>query len=183
MKSLERCSRDNLFHVNKSKASLRDAVKQWVGSLVLLPLMVYYTQNMGKFTIVDFVNLLIHESGHGVFKIFGKFIYTLGGSLMQVIIPSMFIVYYLINKVRFGTQVLLLWLGENLMNISVYVAEARAKRLPLLGGNKVYHDWNYLLGVTGLLEYDRLLGTIVYGTGVLAFVVSFFMPLFMKTYH
>lgn len=180
---LEKCLRGNLYSPTNNKESFWESAKPWVGSFVLLPFIIYYTLNMGKFTFIDFVNLLIHEGGHGVFKIFGKFVYTLGGSLMQIIIPSMFIIYYWIKKIRFGTQVFLLWLGENLMNISVYVADARAKQLPLLGGNKVYHDWNYLLGVTGLLEYDDLLGTIVYGAGVLAFVVSFFVPLFIRTYQ
>ena len=175
--------RARLFIQTKNKNSAWETFKPWLGSLALLPFMIYYTMNEGKFTFIDFVNLLIHEGGHGVFKVFGKFIYTLGGSLMQILIPSMFIVYYSIKRIRFGAQIFLLWLGENFMNISVYVADARAKQLPLLGGNKVYHDWNYLLGVTGLLEYDKILGTIIYGTGVLMFVVSFLLPLFMKSYR
>lgn len=175
--------RARLFIQTKNKNTAWETFKPWLGSLALLPFMIYYTMNEGKFTVIDFVNLLVHEGGHGVFKVFGKFIYTLGGSLMQILIPSMFIVYYSIKRIRFGAQIFLLWLGENLMNISVYVADARAKQLPLLGGNKVYHDWNYLLGVTGLLEYDKIFGTIVYGTGVLMFVLSFFLPLFMKSYR
>ena len=175
--------RDRLFASSQNIKAAWETLKPWVGSLVLLPFMIFYTLNEGKFTFIDFVNLLIHEGGHGVFKVFGKFIYTLGGSLMQILIPSMFIVYYSIKRIRFGVQIFLLWLGENFMNISVYVADARAKQLPLLGGNNVYHDWNYLLGVTELLEYDKLFGTIVYGTGVLMFVASFFLPLFMKSYR
>ncbi len=73
---------------------------------------------------------------------------------MQLIIPSMFIIYYLIKKKKFGTQIFLVWLGENLMNISVYAADARTQKLPLLGGNKVYHDWTWLLSQTGMLEQD-----------------------------
>ena len=49
-------------------------------------------------------------------------------------------------------QVSLLWFGQNFINISVYAADAQAKRLPLLGGNKVYHDWDYLLREIGILQ-------------------------------
>jgi len=155
-------------------------VKPWLGTLIILPLAVYYAINKGQFTFIDYINLLIHEGGHGVFKIFGKFIYTLGGTLMQIIIPSMFIIYYLIKRKKFGTQIFLVWLGENLMNISVYAADARAQKLPLLGGNKVYHDWTWLLSQTGLLEQDQIVGNIFYGTGTLMFLIALLLPLFLR---
>ncbi|PKL84415.1 MAG: hypothetical protein CVV24_00130 [Ignavibacteriae bacterium HGW-Ignavibacteriae-3] len=149
----------------------------WVGTVILFPAVVYYTLNGGKFTFIDYVNLLIHEGGHGIFRILGKFLYTLGGTLMQLIIPGMFVVYYFINKKIFGTQIFLVWLGENLLNISVYASDARAQRLPLLGGNKVYHDWNWLLTQTGLLEYDHTIGWFFYITGVIVFVAALLAPL------
>jgi hypothetical protein len=155
-------------------------LKPWLGTIVLLPAAVYYSFNKGQFTFIDYLNLLIHEGGHGVFSIFGKFIYTLGGSLMQIIIPSIFIIYYWITKKKFGTQIFLIWLGENLMNISVYAADARAQKLPLLGGNKVYHDWTWLLTQTGLLEQDQLIGNIFYGTGAFVFIIALFIPLFIR---
>jgi hypothetical protein len=141
---------------------------------------IYYTLNEGKFTFIDYINLLIHEGGHGIFKILGKFIYTLGGTLMQILIPGMFVVYYFIKKQKLGTQIFLVWLGENLINISVYAADARAQKLPLLGGNKVYHDWNWLLKETGLLEYDSYFGYFFFGLGVLIFIFALLLPLLMK---
>lgn len=163
---------------NKNIAS--QYFKLWIGSLILLPLMIYYTINAGKFTFIDFINLLIHEGGHGIFKIFGKYIYTLGGTLMQIIIPGMFIVFYFVKRKRFGVQVFLVWLGENLFNISVYASDARAKALPLLGGHKVYHDWNYLLSEINMLEYDQIIGALFFGTGIILFILSFFMPLIIN---
>ena len=40
------------------------------------------------------------------------------------------------------------------------MADARARALPLLGGEdvKFAHDWHYLLRTLGLLEWDRGLG-------------------------
>lgn len=151
----------------------------WMGTIVLLPVVVYYTLNGGRFTFVDYINLLIHEGGHGIFKIFGKFIYTLGGTLIQIIIPGMFVVFYLLKKKKFMAQLFLIWLGENLINISVYAADARAQKLPLLGGNKVYHDWNWLLRETGLLEYDYAVGYFFFGLGVIMFLAALLIPLFV----
>ena len=159
-----------------------DDFKPWVSSLALLPIMIYYSLNQGQFTFIDYVNLLMHEGGHGIFKIFGKFIYTLGGTLAQILIPGMFVVYYGNNRKKVMTQIFLIWLGENLMNISVYAADARAQQLPLLGGNRVYHDWTYLLTQTNLLEYDKTVGQIFYWLGVVMFLVAFLMPLFLKQY-
>lgn len=152
----------------------------WITPILLLPILLFYIFNRGSFTFLDYVNLLIHEGGHGIFKVFGGFVYTLGGTLMQVIIPALFIVYYIIHRNKFGFQCSLFWLGENLMNISVYAADARARVLPLLGGNKVYHDWTWMLGRLNLLEEDILIGEIFYYMGVICFVIVLLAPIFIK---
>lgn len=152
----------------------------WIGTFFLLPVIVYLILHIGDFLFVDYLNLLIHEGGHGVFKIFGRFIYTLGGTLMQIIIPSMFVVYYFVTRKKFLTQVFLIWLGENFFNISVYASDARSKKLLLLGGSKVYHDWNYLLSKTGLLEYDLLIGKVFIALGLISFLLGLFIPIIIK---
>ncbi|MBI5807599.1 MAG: hypothetical protein HZA74_04285 [Ignavibacteriales bacterium] len=159
---------------------LKKYFSKWLGTFFLLPVIVYLILHIGNFLFIDYLNLLIHEGGHGVFKIFGGFIYTLGGTLMQIIIPSMFVVYYFLTKKKFLTQIFLIWLGENFFNISVYASDARSKKLPLLGGNKVYHDWNYLLSKTGLLEYDLLIGKIFIALGLICFLVVLFIPIIIK---
>jgi hypothetical protein len=121
--------------------------------------------------------LVIHEAGHFFFSFFGKFIYTLGGTLMQIILPSIIASFFFRNNYRTGVQFALLWLGQNLINISVYAADARARKLPLLGGNKVYHDWHYLLGEIGILEYDHIVGHIFVGIAITIFAVAILMPL------
>ena len=80
---------------------------------------------------------------------------------------------------RLGIQIGLLWLGQNLINISVYAADAQAQKLPLLGGNSVYHDWHYMLGEIGLLEYSAEVGYFFLGLAILAFLLMLIMPLFI----
>ena len=170
--------------INRNKKNdLPPILKQWAFSIILLPIIIYYVINSGKFTFIDYVNLLIHEGGHGIFRVFGQFIYTLGGTLAQIIIPGMFVVYYIIVKKVYLVQVFLVWLGENLMNIGVYAADARTQKLPLIGGIKVYHDWTYILIRLDLLNYDEVIGQIFYFLGIMVFIVSLLMPLFIKKYE
>lgn len=170
-----------MTNVNENNFLL-EILKRWIASIILLPVIFYLIQNDGRFFIIDYINLLIHEGGHGIFKIFGKFIHALGGTLAQILIPGLFIVFYLIKGIRVPVQISLVWLGQNLINISTYASDARAQKLPLLGGKKVYHDWAYLLRETGLLNYDKEAGLFIYSFAIVAFIISILLPLFMRSY-
>jgi len=156
-------------------------IKKWVGSIILFPIAVWLIYNKGNFIpFLDHFTLLIHEGGHGIFRIFGSFIYTLGGSLMQILIAGLFIFYFYSNKKMFGVQVSLVFLAENLFNISKYAADAQAQKLPLLGGNKVYHDWHFLLSKMGILEYDYLVGYFFITLAIVSLIAALLIPLLPK---
>lgn len=160
--------------------SFKDELKRWIPSLIIFPIALYWTLNRGNYGLLDNIDLVIHEAGHVIFSLFGKFIYTLGGSLMQVILPSIIALFFFRNNYRTGVQFGLLWLGQNCINISVYAADARAQKLPLLGGNKVYHDWHYILNELGLLNSDQFVGYFIFGVGILIFIAAVLMPLIIK---
>lgn len=157
--------------------SRTDEIKRWVPSIIIIPIAIYWILNRGEYGLLDNIDLVIHEAGHLIFRFFGKFIYTLGGTLMQIILPTIIAWYFFRNKYRTGVQFSLLWLGQNFINISVYAADAQARRLPLLGGNKVYHDWNYMLGELGILQYDYVVGYFFFGIAILIFFITVLMPL------
>lgn len=166
------------YSIKKAKpASNWEIFKRWIPSIIILPIALYWILNRGNYGLIDNVDLVIHEAGHLFFRFFGKFIYTLGGTLMQIIIPSIIAWFFFRNEYRTGVQVGLLWLGQNFINISVYAADARTQKLPLLGGNKVYHDWNYMLGELNLLNADQTVGYIFFGIAITIFTVAVFMPL------
>ena len=104
------------------------------------------------FTLLDSVDLAIHESGHLVFGPFGEFIGFAGGTLMQLLMPAAFVAYFRRRDDSHAASVALWWVAQNLGNVATYVADARAQELPLVGGGE--HDWAYLLGTTGLLAHD-----------------------------
>ena len=169
---------ENKIDFSRAKSYTKwDEIKRWIPSLIILPIAVYWCFNRGNYGLIDNVDLLIHEAGHVFFSLFGKFIYTLGGSSMQIIIPSIIAGFFFRNNYRTGVQVALLWLGQNFINISVYAADASAQKLPLLGGNRVYHDWHYLSNTLGLLEFDTEIGYLFFGVAVLIFIVALLMPL------
>ncbi len=91
-----------------------------------------------------------------------------GGSLFQVILPALFVGYFLYNAKYYSAALVLFWVGESTLNVSVYAGDAVALQLPLLGGQDSMHDWNYLLSSLNLLTATakiagaiRLLGTLV----------------------
>jgi hypothetical protein len=116
--------------------------------------------------LIDGVNLVIHEAGHIVFRPFGEFMMIAGGSLFQVIMPALFVGYFLYNGKYYSASLVLFWVGESILNVSVYAGDSLALQLPLLGGEDSGHDWNYLLSSLNLLPATakiagaiRLLGT------------------------
>ena len=66
------------------------------------------------------------------------------------------------------------------MNVSVYASDARARKLPLLGGNKVYHDWTWMLSRLDLMAYDTLIGDLFFYAGVICFLILLAAPLYIK---
>jgi hypothetical protein len=154
--------------------------KRWIMSVIVLLLSVYLLLNRGTYTWIDNVSLVIHEAGHFFFIMFGKFFYTLGGTFMQILLPYLVFSYFRKHGYRTGMQITLLWIGQNLVNISVYAADARAKKLPLLGGKSVYHDWEYMLNEIGLLNYDKEAGYFFLGLAAITFLISFLIPLIYR---
>lgn len=108
------------------------------------------------------VDLVFHEAGHVIFGVFGQFIGSLGGTLGQLLMPLICAIVLLRQqRDTFAASLCLWWIGQNFLDIAPYMADARAGQLPLLGGNfghsspYGFHDWEYLLGETGLLAHDQ----------------------------
>jgi hypothetical protein len=119
---------------------------------------------------LDNLDLAIHEAGHVFFGPFGEFIGYLGGTLMQLLVPTIFAGYFWRHGDRHAASVGVWWIAQNLWNISVYLRDARTQDLPLVGGGE--HDWTYLLGELDLLSHDQAVGRVVYLVGVLLYLVA-----------
>jgi hypothetical protein len=126
----------------------------------------------GTYRFLDRVDLVFHEAGHVIFGFFGEFIGVLGGSLMQVLIAAIVVVYFFARRQPYSAAITLFWVAQNLFNISVYVKDARTRALPLLGGEDTLHDWGYILGKLNMLLWDRAIGNLIYAIGLLALAAS-----------
>jgi len=60
------------------------------------------------YRFLDRVYLVFHEAGHVIFGFFGEFIGDLGGSLMQVLIPAIMVVYFFARRQRYSAAITLL---------------------------------------------------------------------------
>ncbi|MDB4940308.1 MAG: hypothetical protein JWO40_733 [Candidatus Doudnabacteria bacterium] len=121
---------------------------------------------------IDNVNLLIHEGGHIVFMPFGMFIYVLGGSLMQCLLPTIFVFYFWIRKEFYSAALLLLWVGQNFINVSVYAGDSVRMELPLLGGETSIHDWHWILSDLNALKYTDQIAAFLFWIGLILIVAG-----------
>lgn len=107
------------------------------------------------------ITLIFHEMGHLAFSWAGDTMYTLGGSLMQLLIPTIAALYLrFVQKDRFGFAVCLSWLAFSAWNLATYIGDARREELPLvsMGGNPE-HDWSKLLTRWHLLNSDTAIAS------------------------
>jgi hypothetical protein len=113
------------------------------------------------------VNLVFHEAGHVIFRPFGEFMTVLGGSLGQLLMPTIVMIALLWrNADNFGASLGLWWLAQSLMDLAPYIADARAGRLLLLGGvtgreMPHMHDWHNILSTVGCLQLDQRIAAAV----------------------
>ena len=124
------------------------------------------------------INLPFHEAGHLIFSPFGRFIQVLGGTLGQFLIPAICLTAFLVQyRDPFAATVCLWWVGQNFLDIAPYINDARALDLVLLGGVtgkevEGYHDWENILGMLGLLQYDHTIATLSYRFGTFLMILA-----------
>jgi hypothetical protein len=125
-----------------------------------------------RYHFIDGANLLFHEAGHVFFGFFGQVLGILGGTLGQLFFPIVCIVYFYRQQKKFEAAVCGIWLGESMMYMAVYMGDARAQALPLVGNGHRIHDWHFLLGHWGLLNSAGTLASFAHGVASVLVVVS-----------
>ncbi len=112
--------------------------------------------------LLDLANLPFHEAGHVLLSPFGHILHVLGGTLGQLAVPGLLAWYFLARRNdAFASSFCAWWFGENLINISTYMADARAQALPLVGGGD--HDWTELFFRWNVLD-ERSVARISFAT-------------------
>jgi len=119
--------------------------------------------------IIDNANLAVHEAGHPLAGLLSERLAVYGGTLGQLAFPLAATASFWARRHPASFALCTVWAGENLFNIAIYMADARAMQLPLVGGldPALAHDWNEIFFRWGLLRWDT---TIAYLVRVLAWV-------------
>jgi len=156
----------------------------WWARAVVLVVLVWLTWRFGRVALarggtiafLDLPNLIFHEAGHFVFAPFGRFMTVLGGSLLQIVIPLIVAGAFVRERQLFNACLCTWWAGQNMLDVAVYMADARSLSLVLLGGKTGAevegHDWEYLLTALGVIHRDRLIGLWTHYLGVLVMTAS-----------
>ncbi len=158
-----------LFHVPAQVARLN-----WHGRIALLVLFSLWTIWIFKdYNILDghpgsrFLHLVLtpfHEAGHyAIFRWFGQFIMTLGGTLGQHLMPLVLGGALLIKRRDpFGAALFFWLLGFSVADMGIYMYDAFDPQLMLLdgktGAESDGHDWQNIFGDTGWLRHARGIG-------------------------
>jgi hypothetical protein len=112
----------------------------------------------GWVPLVDDANFAVHEAGHPLVGIFSVRLAVYGGTLAQLLFPAVCMVEFWRRREALSYGLCGIWLGQSLLSVARYMADARAMRLPLAGfGEHTLHDWNLILSRWGLLREDVLL--------------------------
>lgn len=124
------------------------------------------------------IHLIFHEAGHIIFIPFGYFMTILGGTLGQLIMPTVVLGSFLFKHNTFGASVALWWLAHSFMDIAPYVDDAKVQQLILLGGRTGAdapgsHDWNNILNRLDRLEYCNSYANFSFNLGIALMLISF----------
>lgn len=158
-------------HILKSEELTTSRVKIVI-ALLAGAYFLWAAAHPGDWRPLDGVNLVIHEAGHLFFRPFGEFMMIAGGSLFQVIVPAVFTGYFFFKGNQYAGALVLFWLGESLLNVSVYAADSIVMQLPLLGGNDSIHDWNYMLDHLSLLRQTATIAFVIRALGMLTILCA-----------
>jgi hypothetical protein len=121
-------------------------------------------------SVIDALNLPVHETGHVMFAAFGGTLTLLGGTLLQLLLPLAFAAYFTLHADEHAASLAIWWVGQNFVNVSVYMADAPALDRPPFGGGE--HDWNILFSQWGVLGQAGTYANLARGFGFLVMLVA-----------
>lgn len=136
----------------------------------------YNPMRDGIWNFLSLVDLPIHETGHLIFRLFGEFMMIAGGSIFQVLFPAVFVGYFWWHEKPYSAAIVLFWVGQSILNVWVYANDAVVQQLVLTSGmtgsEGSFHDWNYLLTATGLIDSTPTVAGLIRMIGTLTILAA-----------
>ena len=112
---------------------------------------------------LDNFTLMLHEAGHPIIGMLSSRLTVYGGTIFQLLFPCLVWRHFHKSENTQGQIFSQAWLAASLHNVGIYMKDARAKELPLIGGVDPddFHDWAEILSRWHLLNVDITLGSTV----------------------
>ena len=118
---------------------------------------------------LHYLGFVVHELGHLVFRLAGTTLGVMMGTGFQWLLPAGAIFMFLRQRDGAAACYAICWLATSVDDSVEYIADARSQTgdmtlslrfWSMLDGRDVprsetIHDWNYMLGGLGLLEWDQ----------------------------
>jgi hypothetical protein len=119
----------------------------------------------------------IHEGGHVLFGWFGEWMGVAGGTLLPLLAAGGLLIHFAWRGHTTGTAFCAFFLFENLIGVSVYMADARAIALDYVSiggadGDDAIHDWQYMFTRFGVLHLDTTIAAAVRAASWLGMLAS-----------
>ncbi len=155
---------------------MRPNIPKFIFAVLLTLYFLWIAWDPMQGSFLDNVDLPIHETGHLLFRPLGEFMGIAGGSLFQVILPLVFALYFAWQRSYYSAAIVTLWVGQSILNVWVYAADAVVMQLVLTSGftgsEGSFHDWNYMLDHLGLLGSTKTVAGIIRFVGTVTIMIS-----------
>ena len=160
----------------------RMALYAWLTFYVLY---MFHALRVADFTFFYPVEVILHEAGHLFFSYLGDTMMLWGGTLFQLLVPALLVLSFAWRGQTTGVVFCAFFFFESLLNVAVYIADAREMDLPLItvgdaGGDGVQHDWWNILTRLGMLEYDTRIAAVVRAVGWLGMLAVLGLMVYMS---
>ncbi len=119
----------------------------------------------------------IHEGGHVLFGWFGEWLGVAGGTLLPLLAAGGLLAHFALRGHTTGAAFCAFFLFENLIGVSIYMADARAIALDYVSigggdGGDMIHDWQYMFLKFGVLQHDTKIAAAVRGISWLGMLAA-----------
>jgi hypothetical protein len=128
-------------------------------------LLLYLAAHVSRPTLLDNVHLVVHEGGHLLFRWFGEKPELWGGTILQLLVPALLTVAFLVRGDLPGTAFCAFGFFHSLAGVAMYMIDALVRSLSLVtvGGSpdEAQHDWVQIFSDLGVLPRAIQIGNTV----------------------
>ena len=153
-------------------------LSDWIASVTLLPVCAYYVFKGSETTILDTLCMLVFDAGRMMAGALSGPLSHVGGTLLLLALPILLVWYFSAHGYRFGMQVFLFWLGQDLIFLGRTAMETEMKPAQLL--NDYQFDVHTLLAYFQMAESGVVIGQLLFMLGTVAFITLLILPLYIS---